>query len=84
MILIPLPKTASRGDQIDNANYFEQNGFCKTILQENLTSELLLKEISYLKENKEKYIKNMSNSSIIVNGTNNVYHEILNAINNKI
>lgn len=84
MILIPLPKTASRGDQIYNANYFEQKGFSKTILQENLTSELLLKEISYLKENKEKYIKNMSNSSIIVNGTNNVYHEILNAINNKI
>ncbi len=84
MILIPLPKSASRGDQIDNANYFEQKGFCRTILQENLTTQTLLKEITYIKQNKQNIIKNMSNSSIIINGTNNVYHEILNAINNTI
>lgn len=41
-ILIPLPKGASRGDQIHNAHYFEKMGMSKVILQENLSSDSLL------------------------------------------
>ncbi len=44
-IAVPLPKGASRGDQILNAKSFEKRGYCKVILQENLTGENLLSEI---------------------------------------
>lgn len=59
MILIPLPKTASRGDQILNANHFEKNGYAEVILQENLTEKLLLNKINSLLSNSKKYILNM-------------------------
>jgi UDP-N-acetylglucosamine--N-acetylmuramyl-(pentapeptide) pyrophosphoryl-undecaprenol N-acetylglucosamine transferase len=41
-ILIPLPRAASRGDQIENAEVFDQAGMSRVILQENLTSDKLL------------------------------------------
>lgn len=37
-LVVPLPKAASRGDQIDNARYFESRGLTLTLLQENLAS----------------------------------------------
>lgn len=59
MILIPLPKTQSRGDQIENAEAFRKNGYAKVILQENLTTENLLTEIEDCFINKEKIIEKM-------------------------
>lgn len=41
-ILIPLPRAASRGDQIENAEVFQQAGMSRVILQEDLTSDKLL------------------------------------------
>ena len=40
MLLIPLPKGASRGDQIDNAEYFKNLGIANVILQEDLDTGL--------------------------------------------
>lgn len=37
MIIIPLPKLESRGDQIENAKYFQRKGYAKVIYQEELT-----------------------------------------------
>ncbi len=48
MLVIPLPKDNSRGDQILNAKYFEQRGLCKVLLQENLTSSSLIYNINEL------------------------------------
>lgn len=62
-ILIPLPASASRGDQILNANSFEKQGFSVKLDQETLTDELLLKEIHALYENREKYYIAMQNSN---------------------
>ena len=56
-LLIPLPKTESRGDQIDNANYFKEKGMCEVLFQEDLTSENFLNSIKCLEKN-EKIIKN--------------------------
>lgn len=50
-ILIPLPKTASRGDQIVNAEYCVNRGFSEMILSEDLTPELLLQKISLVEKN---------------------------------
>lgn len=44
-ITVPLPKGASRGDQLLNAQSFEKRGFCKVLPQENLSKESLLPAI---------------------------------------
>ena len=40
-VLIPLPKDASRGDQILNAKYFERLGLACVLPQESLTAKSL-------------------------------------------
>lgn len=44
-IAVPLPKGASRGDQIMNARSFEKRGYCDVLPQENLCAETLLSKI---------------------------------------
>jgi len=53
-LLIPLPKSASRGDQIQNARYFERNGFSHSADQEKLCPDALLGEINRLYRDREK------------------------------
>jgi UDP-N-acetylglucosamine--N-acetylmuramyl-(pentapeptide) pyrophosphoryl-undecaprenol N-acetylglucosamine transferase len=59
MILIPLPKSSSRGDQILNANNFERNKLAKVILQEELQINRLISNIDNILKNKEKIITHM-------------------------
>ncbi len=47
-LLIPLPKTASRGDQLLNAAYFKERGFSHVIEQEELRPETILKAVDAL------------------------------------
>lgn len=42
MLLIPLPRSASRGDQILNAHSYESRGLARVLYQEDLTSENLV------------------------------------------
>ena len=62
-ILIPLTVAASRGDQILNAESFEQQGYSYLLKEENLTNETLLTAINEVSENSEKYIEAMRNSA---------------------
>lgn len=50
MLLIPLPRSASRGDQIVNARSFQKKKYARVIEEEDLTKELLIKELTSLKE----------------------------------
>ena len=62
MILIPLPKsTHSRGDQVDNAKYFEENKLAKVIEQSELNINKLNNEIKHLLRNKNQIIATMQN-----------------------
>lgn len=61
-ILIPLPASASRGDQVLNAKSFSAQGFSKMLTQETLTGEMLLREIKDLYEHKDAYIEKMVQS----------------------
>lgn len=45
MLLIPLPKSQSRGDQILNAQSFERSGYAKVLPEETMTVETLLESI---------------------------------------
>ncbi|MCK5848008.1 MAG: undecaprenyldiphospho-muramoylpentapeptide beta-N-acetylglucosaminyltransferase [Caldisericia bacterium] len=64
MILIPLPKKYSRGDQILNAKYFSDHGYSDMLLQKNITTEKLIDQITYSLEEKDRYEEAMSKASI--------------------
>ncbi|MFV0274688.1 MAG: undecaprenyldiphospho-muramoylpentapeptide beta-N-acetylglucosaminyltransferase [Bacilli bacterium] len=70
-ILIPLPSKNSRGDQLLNAKSFEKIGFSKVLLQENLNSIILCKQVKELDKNREIYINNMKKSNKI-NGSKKI------------
>lgn len=63
ILLVPLPKTESRGDQIDNAKYFKEKAMCEVLFQENL-NENLIKSIENLQKNSKNIIKNIKNYEI--------------------
>ena len=56
-ILIPLPITASRGDQIENAEYSELNGWSLVIPQEKLTESSLLATLELIVPERESWIQ---------------------------
>ena len=62
-ILIPLPASSSRGDQILNAKSFESQGFSIVIDEDDLTKKLLLEKVQELYFNRASYIKAMGQSS---------------------
>ncbi|WP_085992838.1 undecaprenyldiphospho-muramoylpentapeptide beta-N-acetylglucosaminyltransferase [Oceanobacillus senegalensis] len=50
MLLIPLSREASRGDQIINAESFASKNYARVLEEENLTNEQLVRELNRLKE----------------------------------
>ncbi|CEI83481.1 UDP-N-acetylglucosamine--N-acetylmuramyl-(pentapeptide) pyrophosphoryl-undecaprenol N-acetylglucosamine transferase 2 [Oceanobacillus oncorhynchi subsp. incaldanensis] len=50
MLLIPLSRGASRGDQIINANSFKEKKYAKVVEEETLTTEKLIQEAAALKK----------------------------------
>lgn len=59
MLLIPLPKGASRGDQIENARVFESHGWALAREQDSLTAEGLFEQIQNLLKN-ETLLRSMT------------------------
>lgn len=57
MVLIPLGSTQSRGDQIDNAKYFESKNAAVTLAGDEANSDNLKKALSEMlsEENRKKY-----------------------------
>lgn len=61
MLLIPLSRQASRGDQILNADSFVKQGYARKLEEEELTEETLIEEINGLMKDKNEILKNMEN-----------------------
>ena len=59
-LLIPLPKDASRGDQLLNASYFQRLGLVNVLYQENLTKESLIFNINNTYRSYELFQKNFN------------------------
>ncbi|CJB53871.1 udp-N-acetylglucosamine--n-acetylmuramyl-(pentapeptide)pyrophosphoryl-undecaprenol n-acetylglucosamine transferase [Streptococcus pneumoniae] len=55
MVLIPLSKFASRGDQILNAESFERQGYASVLYEEDVNVKSLIKYVEELNQNNEKY-----------------------------
>ncbi|TYP70725.1 undecaprenyldiphospho-muramoylpentapeptide beta-N-acetylglucosaminyltransferase [Paenibacillus methanolicus] len=62
MLLIPLSRQQSRGDQILNAESFEAAGFCEVLQEESLTAGTLLDRVGTLFRDRETYIAKMNES----------------------
>ncbi|MCR2806997.1 undecaprenyldiphospho-muramoylpentapeptide beta-N-acetylglucosaminyltransferase [Paenibacillus soyae] len=60
MLLIPLTKQQSRGDQLLNAASFERSGYCKVLQEEKLTPQTLVSQLREVSWDKDEYIQNMS------------------------
>ena len=75
-ILIPLPLSASRGDQILNARSFERNEWCAVLPQEELTAETLADKVRTTMKERERMIGAMTRSGI-QNGADKVLQVIL-------
>lgn len=71
MLLIPLPKGESRGDQVLNAESFEKNGFAISANQSELDGNKLCEYTEKL-FNRSNEIKNNIIKSGIKNGTTNI------------
>ncbi len=61
-LLIPLPSSSSRGDQILNARSFEKQGFSKVLMEDAITPEILLSSVLELYQNRQTYITAMERS----------------------
>lgn len=72
-ILLPLSKKASRGDQVENAKYFAEQGFSIVLYAEEFSAETFLKAIFTCYENlsmiKDKLtnFKQLNGTQLIVN-----------------
>ncbi len=75
-IFIPLPKSVSRGDQIENAKFLQKENLSLTILQEELSLEKLQNSLIYLKNN-ANFIKNSIKNANLKNGTQKIIDIIL-------
>lgn len=63
-ILIPLPLSVSRGDQILNAKSFKKNGFSYVLQEEELSTQSLMNAIRDVSSHKEQYVKCMKESEM--------------------
>ena len=61
-LLIPLPATSSRGDQLLNAKSFQDQGFSIVLQEEDITDQLLLEKINELYDHRAEYAETMKNS----------------------
>ena len=63
-ILIPLPATQSRGDQLLNAASFEKSGYSYVLQEEEMTDDTLLKAVRYVYDEREEYIQTLKESKL--------------------
>ena len=61
-ILIPLPASSSRGDQLLNAESFEKQGFSIVLHEDDMTTALLVEKVNYLFENRQNFFEAMDKS----------------------
>lgn len=74
-ILVPLPKGASRGDQLLNAEYARKKGYSMVLMQEDISAQRLVSDINELYQNRASFISRMRHDSTL-NGTDKILQQI--------
>ena len=81
MLLIPLSKRASRGDQILNASSFSKCGYAEYAEEEDLTVKNFFDKVLGVYKNRKNYIENQQNADVfksadkVINVINSVIKE---------
>lgn len=63
-LFIPLGKSQSRGDQLENAEYYKSKGMCRVLLEENLNGDSLFESIVELNRKKDAIIKSINEHTL--------------------
>lgn len=63
MLLVPLSRNASRGDQILNAESFRAQGYCEVLEEERMTADVLAEQVFQLHDRRSEYIDKMKGHS---------------------
>ncbi|MGN0806021.1 MAG: UDP-N-acetylglucosamine--N-acetylmuramyl-(pentapeptide) pyrophosphoryl-undecaprenol N-acetylglucosamine transferase [Candidatus Coproplasma sp.] len=79
-LFIPLDNGATRGDQIENADYFYKKGLCRVLSEKKLTPDRLDKELSSLIADEQ--IKTALRNDDTQCGTENVINAIKSVVRN--
>ena len=58
-VLVPLPKTSTRGDQLLNAAYFERKGYAVSLEQDSATPESLCRALEAVYRDRAQYTRAM-------------------------
>ena len=82
-LIIPLGKEASRGDQLENAAYFERKGYARQLQETELSWETLNHELEQLVEHAETYKEAMAKSEEITS-PDDFYNLLVTSISKKI
>lgn len=64
MVLVPLPKASSRGDQILNAQEFKSKGYCEIVADVDIDKSIFVNTIYKVFNDKNKYIEAMKKTKI--------------------
>lgn len=64
-LIVPLGRQASRGDQLENAQYFEKKGYAERMDESQLNLDNLIKNVTALLDEKDFYLSNMEKSTEI-------------------
>ncbi len=59
MILIPLPKGQSRGDQVENADYFKEKGYAEVIDEEVLGIDTFQEAVNRIRDDEDEILARM-------------------------
>lgn len=78
MLLIPLPLSASRGDQIKNAKYFQEKGWARVLDQEKMDAQTLFDELLKTYEERGRLSQNLADANA-ENGLMRLFEEIMKA-----
>jgi len=75
-VYVPLPKSESRGDQIQNAEFLQKLGVCEVLPQEKMNTENLLQTLNQVYQNRYKYLNNCAKQTWI-DGTAKIINYLL-------
>jgi UDP-N-acetylglucosamine--N-acetylmuramyl-(pentapeptide) pyrophosphoryl-undecaprenol N-acetylglucosamine transferase len=75
-ILIPLSEKKSRGDQVDNANYFKKLGVVDVIQDDDLNFHIMMRKIEEMLENYNFFSKNIEENNFQL-GNDELYKKII-------
>ncbi|MBN4051048.1 MAG: undecaprenyldiphospho-muramoylpentapeptide beta-N-acetylglucosaminyltransferase [Alkaliphilus sp.] len=77
MVLVPLSRVSSRGDQILNAQEFKSKGYCEVVEDEDMDKSIFLSTIYKVFKDKNKYVTEMNKTKVRDNAKE-LYSVILN------